>query len=170
MKKPPFVRSPYNYDTNEAGDQSGLDTGTEGGAKQSFKEECDINTIVKRFGLGYEIPESFKTPEYGDYPTLTLHEAMNYVAKARENFEMLPANIRAEFRNDPALFHDFALNPDNRGRLAKMGLLSQEALERDRIAQERFNEPDPADTIPPGKKRRAGLDDEKPSPRSQENS
>ena len=44
--KPPFVRSPYNYNTNEASDKAGLDTGTEGGAKQSFKEECDINTIV----------------------------------------------------------------------------------------------------------------------------
>jgi len=46
--KPPFVRSPYNYDTNEASDESGLDTGQEGGAKQNFKDECDINTMAKR--------------------------------------------------------------------------------------------------------------------------
>lgn len=138
MKKtitPPFVRSPYNYDTNQASDDAGLDTGREGGAKQSFKDEVDINTIVKRFGIGHELPPNPKVPEYGDYTNIPdFHTAMNLVATTRENFEELPAAIRAKFDNDPTAYVDFCLNPDNREELKQMGLLSKEAIERDQAA------------------------------------
>lgn len=139
--KTPFVRSPYNYDTNEASDESGLNTGDEGGAKQSFKEECDINTIVQRFGLGYSIPENHRVPEYGDFTNITdFQTAMNATARAREAFEQLPAEIRTKFGNDPAAYVDFCIDPDNKKELKKMGLLSKEAVERmeteERIALE----------------------------------
>lgn len=129
--KAPFVRSPYNYDTNEASDESGLNTGEEGGAKQSFKEECDINTIVKRFGIGFELPENHRIPEYGDFSNITdFHTAMNATAKAREAFAELPADIRAKFENDPGKYVDFCLDEKNLPDLRKMGLLSQEAIDR----------------------------------------
>lgn len=135
MKKAPFVRNPYNYDTNAASDESGINTGSEGGAKQSFKEECDINTIVKRFGIGYEIPENIRVPQFGDFTGINdFHDAMNRVATARENFELLPANIRAKFDNDPGKFVDYASDEKNRPGLKEMGLLSKEALERDQKA------------------------------------
>lgn len=137
----PFVRNPYNYDTNKAGDESGLDTGTEGGAKQSFKEECDINTIVKRFGIGYEMPQNHRIPQYGDFTGISdFHTAMNAVATAREAFDELPADIRAKFHNDPGKYVDFCLDDKNRDQLKEMGLLSAEALERDRIAEEQRNQ------------------------------
>lgn len=130
--KAPFVRSPYNYDTNEASDETGIDTGTEGGAKQSFKEECDINTIVERFGLGYELPENTRIPQYGDFSDITdFHTAMNATAKAKEAFDQLPAEIRSKFNNDPGAYVDFCLNPENREELKKMGLISPEAIKRD---------------------------------------
>jgi len=135
--KPPFVRSPYNYDTDEASDETGINTGTEGGAKQSFKDECDINTIVEKFGLGYELPENIRLPQYGDFTNITdFHTAMNATARAREAFEQLPAEIRSKFNNDPGAYIDFCLNPENREDLKKMGLLSQEAIERDQKAAE----------------------------------
>jgi len=133
--KPPFVRSPYNYDTDEASDESGINTGTEGGAKQSFREECDINTIVERFGLGYELPENIRVPQYGDFSDITdFHTAMNATAKAREAFDQLPAEIRAKFNNDPGSYVDFCLDPENREELKKMGLISPEAIKRDEEA------------------------------------
>lgn len=133
--KAPFVRSPYNYDTDEASDESGINTGTEGGAKQSFKEECDINTIVERFGLGYELPENTRIPQYGDFSDITdFHTAMNATAKAREAFDQLPAEIRSKFNNDPGAYVDFCLNPENREELKKMGLISPEAIQRDEAA------------------------------------
>jgi len=135
--KAPFVRNPYNYDTNAASDETAIDTGTEGGAKQSFKDECDINTIVRRFGIGYEMPEDVRIPQYGDFTDVQdFHTMANTIARTNENFELLPANIRARFDNDPGKFVDFCLDEKNRGELKDMGLLSKEALERDRIAQE----------------------------------
>lgn len=128
-----LVRSgyPHNYDTNEASDEAGLDTGTEGGAKQSFKDECDINVILEKFGIGYEIPEGLKVPQYGDFDGINdFHSAANAVAIARENFELLPANIRAKHDNDPGKFVDYALNEQNREEMADLGLLSKEAAER----------------------------------------
>lgn len=148
----PFVRSPYNYDTNQVSDETGLDTGAEGGAKQSFKEECDINTIVKRFGIGYEMPENVRLPQYGDFSNITdFHQALNQVAQTNENFELLPAHIRAEFNNNPGEFVDFVLAKDetgeNRKKLKNWGLLSKEALERDRIAQERLEQENEAKAL-----------------------
>lgn len=135
--KPPFVRSPYNYDTDEASEESGINTGTEGGAKQEFKDECDINTIVERFGLGYDMPQNHRPPQYGDFTNISdYHSAMNATAKAREAFEELPADLRAKFDNDPGKYVDFCIDEKNLPELKEMGLLSQEAVERMNKADE----------------------------------
>lgn len=135
--EPPFVRSPYNYDRDQASQESGVSTGTENGAKQSFKDECDINTIVERFGLGYELPQNSRVPEYGDFSNITtFQEAMNATAAVREEFDKLPANIRSKFGNDPALYVDFCLDENNREELRQMGLLNKEAVERLEKAEE----------------------------------
>lgn len=133
-----FVRTqfPHNYDTNEAGDETGISTGDHG-ADQSFRDECDINVILKRFGLGYEIPPGIRLPQSGDFTGINnFHDAMNAMIEARENFAAWPAHIRAEFDNDPAKFHDFAVDPKNTQRMAELGLLSEQATERARIERE----------------------------------
>lgn len=56
--KGPFLRTPYNYDMNAAGDESGLRCEDATRAQQQFKEESDINTIVARFGLTGEMPDN----------------------------------------------------------------------------------------------------------------
>lgn len=123
---------PENYNTNEASDESGLDTGTEGGAQQNFKDECDINTILARFKIGYEMPAGIRVPQYGDFTGINdFHTAANAIAKAREAFDQLPAPVRSKFENDPGKFVDFATNEENREELKKMGLLSKEAIQRD---------------------------------------
>ncbi|AXH76057.1 MAG: internal scaffolding protein [Microviridae sp.] len=137
LVKPPFVRNQFNYDTNEISDQSGLHTGSEGGAKQSFKDEVDINTIVKRFGIGYEMPEPSFLPGTQDFTNIgDFHSAMNLIARAKEQFEEFPANIRARFDNNAADWADFCLKEENRGELAKMGLLTKEAQKRYQDAQD----------------------------------
>lgn len=131
----PFVRNQYNYNTNQISDESGLETGTEGGAKQSFKDEVDINTIVKRFGIGYEMPEPQFVPGVQDFTNIPdFHTAMNLRAQAFEQFDAYPAHIRAKFDNDPMKFVDFSLNEANRAELADMGLLTEQALQRHKDA------------------------------------
>lgn len=120
----PRVRTPFNYDTWAASQMSGTITTGDGLARQEFKEEADINTIVKNFGLGYEVPQGLRLPTYGDFTdNADYHEACNAIAMANESFDLLPADMRARFNNDPGLFVDFCSNDANTPELEKMGLL-----------------------------------------------
>ena len=46
MSRVPFIRSPFNYDTDEASNETGLVCDDESLAVQSERDECDINIIV----------------------------------------------------------------------------------------------------------------------------
>lgn len=101
--------------------------------KGSFKEECDINNIMKRFEKTGILPEMIKAkPQYGDFSNpLDFQDAMNLVVHANEQFAALPARVRDRFGNDAARFLEFAQDGSNRDEMKKLGLLSPEALERD---------------------------------------
>lgn len=119
-----FVRAPYNYDTDMLSEETGLACLDVSLAKQSFKEECDINTIIDRFGIGYEMPEGVVAPVYGDFTEVkSFQDAVNAIAAANESFDALPAAVRARFRNDPAGFVDFCSDELNRAEAEKLGLV-----------------------------------------------
>lgn len=121
----PFVRSAFNYDADRVSEETGLRCDDPSRAKQEFKEETDINTIVERFGLTGELPDpgSVKTPLEGDFHEVyDFQSAMNVVRAAEESFMAMPADVRAEFNNDPARFMDFVHNPENYDRAVKLGL------------------------------------------------
>lgn len=120
-----FVRTPYNYDMGKAGDESGLDcSGLPSLAKQSFAEECDINTIVRRFGLTGQLPENVRMPTYGDFvDVVDFQSAMNAVVAARESFDAMPADVRARFHNDAGEFVAFCDDDRNRDEAVKLGLV-----------------------------------------------
>lgn len=119
-----FCRAPYNYDA----DQASLDAGTAGAddglTKQSFAEEADINTLVRRFGLTGELPQAVRMPQYADFEdAFDYHSAMNAIVAARESFMSMPADVRARFNNDPGVFVDFCGDPVNREEAIKLGLV-----------------------------------------------
>jgi phage internal scaffolding protein len=124
MYKSPFTnRAPGNYDPNTASDESALKCEDKTKTKQSFKEECDINTIVKRFGLTGELPTDIKAPQYGDFTGLhDYHEALNAIAEANEAFDAMPADVRFRFANNPGNFVDFCSDENNRAEAEKLGL------------------------------------------------
>lgn len=121
-----FLRTPFNYDMAVASDASALGfpegEGPYGRTKQSFKEEVDINTLVKRFGLGYEMPPAVNAPTsaWFDKP-MDFSEAMQVVVDAQNSFMALSADDRARFLNDPARFVAFCLDEKNLDELVKMG-------------------------------------------------
>lgn len=122
--KGPFVRNPYNYDMNQASDESGLKCEDKTLAKQSFLEEVDINTIVRRFNLTGQLPDNVRMPTYQDFEGIfDFHSAMNAVTRAEEAFRALPADVRSRFHNDPGEFHDFFLDENNRPEAVKLGLV-----------------------------------------------
>lgn len=123
-----FLRTPYNYDTMEASDASGLTCPEPTLAQQNSKDECDINTIVRRFGLTGELPSNVRTPTYGDFMDATdYHTAMNAVIAADAAFMQLPADIRTRFNNDAGSFVDFVSDDNNRAEAEKLGLVLPQA-------------------------------------------
>lgn len=123
---PPFVRNPFNYDIDEASHSSGLTCPEQSLAQQDMKDECDINTIVRRFGLTGELPSNPIPPRYGDFTSVTdYHTAMNAVRDAMEGFMALPAELRARFANDPANLIAFLDDDGNREEATRLGLIPE---------------------------------------------
>jgi phage internal scaffolding protein len=119
-----FVRSTFNYDMNAASDESGLRCDDVSLAKQEFAEECDINTIARRFGITGELPSGVRMPSYGDFSSVVdFHTAFNAVALANEAFETMPADVRSRFQNDPGKFVDFCSDESNRDEAIRLGLV-----------------------------------------------
>lgn len=119
-----FIRTPYNYDVVEASNVTALTCEDPSLAQQHAKEDADINTIVKRFGLTGELPNNVRMPQYGDFTAATdYHTAMNAVIAANTSFAAMPADIRARFNNDPGAFVDFCADENNRDEAIKLGLV-----------------------------------------------
>lgn len=111
-------------------DQASLDTAIACKDKtltqQHFKDECDINVIVERFGLTGEIPHVVNIPTYGDFEGIfDFQTAMNTVRAAEEAFMTLPAKMRARFNNQPHQLLEFLNDDENRDEAVKLGLLNK---------------------------------------------
>lgn len=122
--KPPFVRAQYNYDTDQASRESGLDCKDKSLAQQHFRDEVDINTIVERFGLTGMLPQVIALPQSGDFTGIfDFQSAMNTVRLAQEQFMALPAKMRARFHNNPQELLVFLEDDENRPEAEKLGLV-----------------------------------------------
>lgn len=101
-----------------------LECKDESRALQSAKEECDINTIVKRFGITGQLPQNVRMPEYGDFPEgFDYQDAMNAIVSADRSFNSMPADVRSRFGNDPYEFVKFCYDERNLPELIKLGLV-----------------------------------------------
>lgn len=125
-----FLRTEFNYDVDAASNEHATPVSGETMTKQSFKEECDINTIVRRFGLTGEMPVNVRMPSYGDFTGVwDYRSAMDALIQARDSFEAMPAEVRRRFNDDPAEFVDFCSNKDNLDEARKLGLVVPAAVQ-----------------------------------------
>jgi len=119
-----FFSTGFNADNDQLSFDSGLCCEDESLAIQSAKDEADINTIVRRFGLTGELPSDLAMPQSGDFTNIPdFHTAMNLIRETQEEFLRVPAEIRARFNNDPQRFMQFVEDDANRDEARKMGLL-----------------------------------------------
>lgn len=131
----PFLRSAYNYDRELASDEAGLDcsraldpeTGelvsTPSLTKQSFRDETDINVIVRRFSVTGELPQ-VRAPSFQIFDgVFDYHSAMDALVEARESFMELPGEVRARFHNDPGEFLEFCHDTRNREEAVRLGIV-----------------------------------------------
>jgi len=100
-----------------------LDFPDDGMTKQEFAEECDINSLMARYQKTGALPVSDRRPMYGDFSNLPdFMEAQEILRSANEAFMALPAVVRRQFDNDPALFVAFAEKEENVEQLRIWGL------------------------------------------------
>lgn len=119
-----FFSNGFNGDNDLVSRETGLYCQDESLAIQSAKDETDINTIVRRFGLTGELPGDFQMPQSGDFTNvLDFHSAMNLIRETQEEFLKVPAEIRARFNNDPQRFMNFVEDGSNYDEARKLGLL-----------------------------------------------
>lgn len=98
-------------------------------AQQQFKEDCDINSIMRRFQKTGAIDHVSKyQPTYGFASPQTYHDSMNVITYAQSMFNDLPSSVRDEFSNNPQAFLEFVQDPANADRARELGIaLSPEA-------------------------------------------
>lgn len=120
-----FLRTEFNYDRDAASRLCGLDCPEETKTQQNFREECDINVIVKRFGLTGEMPQNWRMPSSQDFSEAVtdFHTAANMILAAEDRFMELPAEMRAKFDNDPQRLLDFLEDAANIDAAREMGLV-----------------------------------------------
>lgn len=120
----PFLRTEFNYDMQAASAASGLACADDSLAVQGSKEETDINTIVRRFGLTGELPGDYQPPMSGDFVDVVDYQtAMNAVLAADRAFYEMPADLRTRFDNNPQKLMTFLDDPGNADEARKLGLL-----------------------------------------------
>ncbi|WNK12902.1 MAG: internal scaffolding protein [Microvirus sp.] len=97
----------------------------DGLTKQEFKDECDINWILRNYEKTGQLPAMYdpSQAQYGEVLGLDYLEAQNLIANANSMFATLPSAIRNRFDNDPAKFLDFTADEKHLPEMAEMGLL-----------------------------------------------
>lgn len=91
---------------------------------QSFKAECDIRNIMKRYKkTGVLTHVTSMSPQYYDASVVPdYQEALNLIIQAQESFDSLPSELRKRFGNDPAQFLAFTSDENNLDEMRKLGL------------------------------------------------
>lgn len=104
---------------------------------QSFKDECDIHNIMKKFHRTSLLDHiNSGQPFFGDFSDVVDYQsALNMVIKTQDDFNKLPSEIRSRFMNDPQLFIDFINDESNHSEMVDMGLISADSsMKLDKIS------------------------------------
>lgn len=122
-----FFKTPYNHDTNQESDRTGLSCKDPSLAQQHERDETDINVLVERFGVTRLAQMATQMPpSFADFSEVfDFQSALNAINDARDSFMALPAKVRATFDNDPAKFVgyvDHCLETGDISPLRKLGL------------------------------------------------
>ena len=96
--------------------------------RTEFKDQVDINLIVKRHAQGGMFDHVAPVaPTYGDFSGANdLAAAMTSVIEAQDHFDTLPAEVRLAAKNDPVLFAQMLADPDQAHLLEEAGLPFEE--------------------------------------------
>lgn len=99
-------------------------------AQQQFKDECDINNIMKKYQTTGQFTHlTSATGVYADFSQITdYQEMLDTVRYAQEAFSALPAEMRLRFNNNPGELLTFLQDPNNRAEGESLGLINKQNL------------------------------------------
>lgn len=121
------IRSRYSLGAPERG----LEFHQPSLTQQQFKDECEIESLLKAHNLGQVmgiLNNHQRQPLYGDVSDIPdFHDSQNHVARATEYFQGLPSDVRAQFNNNLGEFLSALNNPSAREALTDMGVLKKAA-------------------------------------------
>lgn len=128
MSRPIGNIAAQGYDRRERSLATGYVERSAGKTVQSQKDEADIMTMIRQFGVLGTLPQNLKVPFYGDFTEITdFQSALELVAEADRSFHLLPSEFRAELDNDPQRFLEWIHDPANRARGESLGLIMPSA-------------------------------------------
>lgn len=105
----PLGASLRSYDRKAVSNVVSTNTGLTTRTQQHLRDEVDINTIVRRFGITREMPSGIPGGVYGDFTGVEDFEsALAAISRARDGFMALPPEVRERFDNDPGQLIEFA--------------------------------------------------------------
>lgn len=120
------VRSIFNYDPDEVSLATAWSSDQPSLTQQQFKDEVDINTIAKNFGMTGNLPSAVYAPTYGDFENIEdFQTALHAIQDASASFMALPANVRERFKHNPAALVEFCSDARNADEMAALGLSRQ---------------------------------------------
>lgn len=118
----------------------------QGRTKQQFREECNINNIMKRYEkTGVLKHVNLREPQYGLVPATDFAEAMRIVTDAQETFNSLPSELRKRVGHSPEEFLRFYANSENAAELESYGLHSVSPAEPEPAPSAPADTPEPAE-------------------------
>lgn len=131
--------------------------------KQAFKDESDINNILKRYNVTGILPDTSRAAlaHFGDFTNVPPYQdSLTTVIESQNAFMELPAVVRQRFGNDPHQLFQFLGDKNNRDEAIKLGFISppQQATPDPILALREAQEP----TSPKGKGKTATPDPKSP--------
>lgn len=95
--------------------------------KTNFKDECDINVIMRKYQKTGQLPLSSRGEGvFGDFSQLGDYQScMEVVLNTQQQFETLPASLRRRFGHDIERYLEYVNNPDNVKEMTELGMIDK---------------------------------------------
>lgn len=125
------IKTRYTHKKAKPTSFSKTDNSSVSKTQQHFREDCNINSIIKKYNTSGLLTDPAvvptRQPMTGDMTgVVDFHTMQNKMIEMRQYFKSIPAIIRKRFGNDPDQLLAWINNPDNKSEAIELGLLPRD--------------------------------------------